>query len=421
MSLKTWDQYDESEWKRQPDERFRKNDERSPFERDRSRIIHSTAFRRLQGKTQVFGLGGSDFFRTRLTHSLEVAQIGKGIALRCKHADPDLVEAVCLAHDLGHPAFGHAGEIELQKRMAKHGGFNANAQNLRIVAQLEAKSEGYYGLNLTPATIDGLLKYKVSYSNFSSVLRRKRPHGFYYDTDRKLVKWACEGNKEPSFECDIMEWADNIAYSVHDLEDGMKAGMITQSLMDDSVFMSKVKQEFEADGSLLDTPDLEFVQQHIKEAYPDSGTEHYRKAKRKTIMAELINYFISNTSCKPNRATHLTRYQWLLDIPPYVGNRCRLLKTIVWEAIMVDERIATLERKAKTIVGTLFEEFTQWSRKDTRELFPPDFRERLDKAVSGQEKYRVACDYIAGMTDAHALRVYTRLREPESSSIFEIL
>jgi predicted deoxyguanosinetriphosphate triphosphohydrolase len=242
--------YDPSERERQFVEVPRSHDERSEFERDRSRIIHSAAFRRLQGKTQVFGLGGSDFFRTRLTHTLEVAQIGKGIALRCKYADPDLVEAVCLAHDLGHPPFGHAGEEELHSCMKRWGGFEANAQNLRVVQQLEAKSSMYDGLNLTRATIDGLLKYKKPYRTLGHARRSK----FFYNPDANLLKWACEGNRNDlSFECQIMDWADDIAYSVHDLEDGIRAGMIYEDLVEDNAFTKKVKEAFETKGGSLTT------------------------------------------------------------------------------------------------------------------------------------------------------------------------
>lgn len=157
--------YDSKELARLVPEPRREDDKRSEFERDRSRIIHSSAFRRLQGKTQIFGMGSSDFFRTRLTHSLEAAQIGKGLAINSQKADPDLVELACMSHDIGHPPFGHAGEDVLKKLMEKDGGFEANAQNLRIINLLELKSDKYNGLNFTRATIDALIKYPVKYSD----------------------------------------------------------------------------------------------------------------------------------------------------------------------------------------------------------------------------------------------------------------
>ena len=155
--------YTPHDFERDDDKDRRKpDDERSEFERDRSRVIHSGAFRRLQGKTQVFTTGEGDFYRTRLTHSLEVAQIAKGLALRLG-AHPELVETVALIHDIGHPPFGHAGEDELKKLMKNFGGFEANAQNIRILTELESKSLGYQGLNLTRAVLAGQLKYKVPY------------------------------------------------------------------------------------------------------------------------------------------------------------------------------------------------------------------------------------------------------------------
>lgn len=423
-AIKSATEYDGSERNRESPDTPRANDRRSEFERDRARIIHCAAFRRLQGKTQVFGLGGSDFFRTRMTHSLEVAQIGKGIALQCNHADPDLVEAVCLAHDLGHPPFGHTGEEELQHKMTVYGGFDANAQNIRVVRQLEMKSDKFDGLNLTRATIDGLLKHKKVYSE-----AKDDPVGkFCYDDDAKLVDWASEGNKSDcSFECQIMDWADDIAYSVHDLEDGIKAEMIDVDLLEDDVFKERVKKAFESQsGRKFEWEAYNVVYQKVQDAFFIPGGTKYnrrelaRKAKRKSVMADLIDWFISSTNCEMDQSRKPTRYQCSLRVPDEVRDACHILKRIVWEAIISDERIATLERKAKTIIGILFDEFTK-VRGDTRELFPQDFRERLDQAKTDGDRARVACDYIAGMTDAHAFRVYSRLREPDVTSIFEIL
>jgi dGTPase len=206
----------------QGEEKRSANDERGHFERDRSRIIHSASFRRLQGKTQVFAAGEGDFFRTRLAHTLKVAQIGKGLALRLG-ADPDLVEAISLAHDICHPPFGHSGETKLRKLMKNHGGFEANAQNIRLLTKLEEKSLEYSGLNLTRATIDGQMKYKQPFDP-------SKPK-FYYVDDQPIVDWIAKdgsaSGKQQSFDCQIMDWADEIAYSVHDLEDGIHSGFVT--------------------------------------------------------------------------------------------------------------------------------------------------------------------------------------------------
>src|SRR5215470_5424178 len=203
-------------------------DRRSEFERDRARIIHSAAFRRLQGKTQVFGVYEGDFFRTRLTHSLEVAQIAKGIALNLG-ADPDLVEAICLAHDLGHPPFGHTGEHVLHELMRDYGGFEGNAQTFRILTRLERKHSAYEGLNLTYQTLDGVLKYKRRIDATAIAASPKAPVKGFYANDQDVVAaviCATGTGDERSFECQIMDVADDIAYSVHDLEDSLKAGLI---------------------------------------------------------------------------------------------------------------------------------------------------------------------------------------------------
>ena len=206
-------------------------DRRSEFEHDRARIIHSAAFRRLQGKTQVFGIYEGDFFRTRLTHSLEVAQIAKGIALALG-ADPDLVEAVCLAHDLGHPPFGHNGERTLHALMRAHGGFEGNAQTLRILTYLEQKHADYAGLNLTYQTLDGVLKYKTCIDSTAIANAPQSPVKGFYTWDRQLVETIVQqtgSRQQRSVECQILDVADDIAYSVHDLEDSLKAGLLTQA------------------------------------------------------------------------------------------------------------------------------------------------------------------------------------------------
>lgn len=417
MLNKIANDYDADERERFEPDISREGDQRSPFERDRARIIHSAAFRRLQGKTQVFGFGGSDFFRTRLTHSLEVAQIGKGIALQTGFADPDLVEAICLAHDIGHPPFGHAGEEELQRLMKDSGGFEANAQNLRVLTQLEVKSSSFDGLNLTRATLDGVLKHKECYSD-----PRPKPEKFSYDEDRELITSISQGNMGRTFECCIMDWADDIAYSVHDLEDGIKAGMISLDTLEDPVFRRRVEKNSIVKS--LQTFSWAFIERKIGDALRKSEKredEKTKKAKRKSLIAGLIDYFVRETKAKRVDGCSHSRYQYSLDIPEKKASDCALLKAIVWEAIINDEKIATLERKACTIIRGLFHEFHDWKKVDTQFMFPYDFRERFSDDMTKKQKDRIACDYIAGMTDTYAMKVYSRLREPEFSSIFEML
>lgn len=221
-------------------------DERSPFERDRSRIIHSAAFRNLQGKTQIFEPHSADFMRTRLTHSIEVAQIGRGLAKRFG-VPGSLVETACLAHDLGHPPFGHTGEAVLNERMEKHGGFEGNAQTFRILTRLEPKHKDYDGLDLCRASILAVLKYPYERNE------RTKDHKFLYldDTRGDVTGWLYEGtdqelidtpNPRPprTLPCQLMDWADDIAYSVHDLEDGIASGLLRPSTWDSDQFVGTI-------------------------------------------------------------------------------------------------------------------------------------------------------------------------------------
>jgi len=429
MNPKPPSDYDKKEYGRYLENLgLRANDKRSEFEKDRDRIIHSASFRRLQGKTQVFGLGGSDFFRTRLTHSLEVAQIGKGIALVVGHADTDLVEASCLAHDIGHPPFGHTGEDVLKKLMEDDGGFEANAQNLRILSRLEIRTarEDQQGINLTRATVDSLLKYKRKYSDIDTENTPRQKWKFYYDDDEPLVKWAVESSPSTeahSFECEVMNWADDVAYSTHDLEDGIKAGLVSEAkIVNNPKIMDYVKREL---GGKWDEGLWAEVVAAISEASRDTGVAQQMKGKRKDLIARLIDEFIHASTAK-RRSGILkgigSRYQYELSVRPEKVTKCEMLKKLVWALIIDDEHVATLARRADVVVNSLFQEFTEFGpERRTREMFPLDFRERLDKAKDESEKKRVACDFIAGMTDTYALAMYSRLEGAGLGSLLNIL
>ncbi len=386
-------------------------DERDEFELDRSRIIHSAAFRRLQSKTQVFGLGGIDFFRSRLTHSLEAAQIGKGIAMNCG-ADTNLVEAACLAHDIGHPPFGHAGEGKLQEMMKDFGGFEGNAQNLRLIHHLELKHPNG-GLNLTRATIDGILKYKIGYDEAV----KKEEKKFVYDDDLDLVKWASDGSPSTdtkSLECEIISWADDIAYSTHDLEDGIKSGLIiTDSI---NQVEKKVRKEFSKKYDWSDNIWSEVTS--IISSFEKSSSEKERKLLRKQIISKTIHDFIQSAKPKKRDGDFMPRYQYQLNVNENIRLKCKMLKSLVWEAVIINERLATLSRKAEIVVENLFKEFT---KDNSENMLPPDFQEVIEDTDDGKRRKRIICDYIAGMTDQYALKIYGRLFSHEVSSVFEII
>lgn len=386
-------------------------DERDEFELDRSRIIHSAAFRRLQSKTQVFGLGGSDFFRTRLTHSLEAAQIGKGLAMN-SGADTNLVEAACLAHDIGHPPFGHAGEEKLQEMMKDFGGFEGNAQNLRLIHYLELKHPDG-GLNLTRATIDGILKYKIGYTEAT----KKKEKKFVYDDDLDLVKWASEGSppgNTKSLECEIISWADDIAYSTHDLEDGIKSGLITTGSINQ--VEKKVKKEiikkYDWNEGIWDEVTS------IITSFEKPSSEKERKLHRKQVISKTIHEFIQSAKPTKREGELMPRYQYQLDVDENIRLKCKMLKSLVWEAVIINERLATLSRKAEIVVENLFNEFT---KDNSENMLPPDFQEMIENTDDVKKRKRIICDYIAGMTDQYALKIYGRLFSHEISSVFEII
>ena len=428
--------YREHDKKRKREEEPTENlsaDVRSPFERDRSRILHSAAFRRLQGKTQVFAPSESDFYRTRLTHSLEVAQIGKGLALRLG-ADVDIVEAACLAHDIGHPPFGHTGEFELKRLMKSEGGFEANAQNLRILTRLESKSVQYEGLNLSRAVVDAQLKYK---DLFNDDLDK-----FVYEADSETVSWASEeasshysefrnpGEELRSFECEIMNLADDIAFSVHDLEDSIHAGYIDAHTFEgndrriDRV-LDKVAEVFKGEREDVQKTYgrlVKYISRYIDQSSGDSGAlpHRRRKSRRKELTSFLIGRYINaplRTDRGQAKGAVSDRYRYTVVMPTEPSVEMRLLRELVHELVIRSERVVTLEEKAKFIVRKLFDKFTG---EKGYYLLPDDWRELSDHGGGDASLPRVACDYISGMTDDYALKTYSRLFLPAQGSIFDV-
>ena len=393
---------------------------RSPFERDRSRIIHSAAFRRLQGKTQVFTAGEGDFYRTRLTHSLEVAQIGKGLALRLG-ADTDLVEAACLVHDIGHPPFGHAGEQELQRLMKKYGGFEANAQNIRLLTEKERKSTKYQGLNLTRATIDSQLKYKQPYP--------ERTDKFIYSDDLGIVSWAGRKNAQ-SFECQIMDWADEVAYAVHDLEDGLHSRYIDAFTFADPDTRLQEAIEYTAKkwGKPINYVRALYVnlQRELLQWNPYLRPKRTAKdlAKqseyRKEMTTELIGRFVTAARRvqTPLAGNDLItqRYWFSLNVPDHHRVEVSLINRIVRNFVIKAPQLATLEAKGKQIIRALFIKLMR-----DEHLLPEDWQPNLANNANKEHKARVVSDYISGMTDDYAQNLYAKLLLPHYGSVYEVI
>lgn len=400
-----------------PEQHQSATDHRSEFERDRARIIHSAAFRRLQGKTQVFGVYEGDFFRTRLTHSLEVSQIAKGVALALG-ADTDLVEAICLAHDLGHPPFGHTGEQVLHELMREYGGFEGNAQTFRILTRLERKHSSYEGLNLTYQTLDGVLKYKTCIDASTIAMSPDSPVKGFYACDYDIVSTVTQATRtgaERSFECQIMDVADDIAYSVHDLEDSLKAGLISTSEFRQRPHRRVVREVNAKLSSLAMTVSEAHIQRELTviadrlEALERTGD----RAARKMLTRDLIHEFASVVAIQPTGR---------IDAEPSTRIRIEVLKAFESHKVIHNPRVTTLGHKGKEVLRRLFTVLDQG--RESIGLFPEDHGEDYERALlDGNEtsRKRVICDFLAGMTDSYAMRFYSRLFVPGEGSFYEML
>jgi len=400
-----------------PEQNGRGSDRRSEFERDRARIIHSAAFRRLQGKTQVFGVYEGDFFRTRLTHSLEVAQIAKGIALTLG-ADTDLVEAICLAHDLGHPPFGHTGEAVLHELMRAHGGFEGNAQTLRVLTRLERKHDTYTGLNLTYQTLDGVLKYKTGIDEAALAAATDGPVKGFYTDDWPLVETIIQWTgteQHRSFECQIMDVADDIAYSVHDLEDSLKAGLLTVAdfrRLPPARVTHDVNLKLAAKGHTLSDVTIHHELRQIADRL-EALERTAGRAARKMLTRDLIHEFASSVTIQANG-----------QIDTALPNRVRIetLKAFESYHVICNPRVTSLGYKGKEVLRRLFAALDQG--RESIGLLPEDYGEEYERAlVEGNEtaRKRVICDFLANMTDSYAMRFYSRLFVPGQGSFYEML
>ncbi len=396
------------------EDRPEKQAKRSAFEIDKGRIIHSSAFRRLQGKTQVLGVGERDFYRTRLTHSLEVAQIGRGICNELANPadfiiDADLVEAVCLAHDIGHPPFGHSGEDVLNELAYSDGGFGANAQNLRVVTFVETKrKEG--GLNLSRAALDGLTKYPIL---FDKKQFKERKPKFVYQEHADLLRWIKRGVRSPKnrpVECEIAEWADTLAYSVNDIEDNFRAGII------DFVEMEKRASEIAAAEMGHGYTEQEVVKEARrlhKRLVRGPGSLREKKAALKSWTSSSIFALISGCAFylrDPKEKSN--RYKYGLQVPDGNIRKSKLLKAIALVLVFRDPRVKTLEYKGRFVLGKLYESF----RADPG-LLPRDFQELVAKEKKNIG--RIVADFVSGMTDAYAKEYYGRLFQPWDGSFYQ--
>ena len=379
---------------------------RGPFERDRARVLHSAALRRLAAKTQVVEVGYGDFPRTRLTHSLECAQIGRelGASLGC---DPDLVDAACLAHDLGHPPFGHNGESALAGLAAGCGGFEGNAQSLRLLTRLEAKIPGA-GLNLTRATLDATLKYpRVAGDG-------RAKYGAYAD-DSEVFDWIRAGAKpgRPCLEAQVMDWADDVAYSVHDLEDGLQASLITLAALRDPAERSAVAElttvvYCEPDSVTAAELAEVFSGLMALDCWPaDFDGGPVSLAGLKNLTSELIGRFCRAAQDATAAAARppLSRYDADLIVPRAARLECALLKGVTAHYVMSRAGAAAAQARERVLITELADAVRDGAP-GTLELA---LRPAYEAGRSDAERLRVVVDQVASLTDTSATAWHARL------------
>lgn len=427
------------------------DDYRRPSEVDYARVIHSESFRRLQGKTQILSISDSDFHRTRLTHSLEVSQVGSGILQHLRHieTDPDvlhalpdtkLVETICMIHDLGHPPFGHGGEVALNFAMRNHGGFEGNGQTLRILSKLELFSNGF-GSNLTRRTLLGTLKYPVPYSksapppapgvvspiNGQMMLDRTahKPPKCYMDCEQDVVDWIYQplseadrarvfANKAKSLDCTIMDLADDIAYGVHDLEDAISLGLVSaEQMMEDIApsfwdeFLNRITDRYNIDltsgrGSRYET----FCESLF------AGDPMTTKQQ----IGRLVGYMISNTIIQ-TRDYDCPLFYYEATMRAKALALLNELKRFILSRVIKSPQLQQCRFKGQQMIIQLFAYFNH----DPRNLLPSKIFRDFDAAVDPDAKQRVICDYLASMTDGCLISAYERLMSPRAGSAFDPL
>ena len=344
--------------------------DRTCFQRDRARVLHTTAFRRLEYKTQVFVNSEGDYYRTRLTHTLEVAQLGRSIA-RSLGANEDLVEAICLAHDLGHPPFGHAGERVLQRLMAAHGHFDHNRQTLRIVTTLEERYEDFRGLNLTWEMREGIVKHETEYD---------RADAGEYNPELRA-----------SLEAQIANVADELAYTAHDLDDGLRAGLLLPAGLGSQALWETVRADINWDGR--EWKDL----------------IRHRMIRR--LIGLQIQDLIATTVAalqQPGASSSLHIQQLSTNVVDWSAGMQAMqteLKSHLRERLFQHHRVARMAEKAERFITEMFEVFTK---------SPHQLPGGVKNAIAEYGLERAVCDYIAGMTDRFALDEYARLFDPHT-------
>ena len=435
--------------RREPYHQQRSNeDHRSGFERDLTRVIHSPAFRKLQRKTQILGTDEGDFHRTRLTHSLEVASIAKSMVRNLKSRstytthlpDDDLISAISLLHDIGHPPFGHGGEVALNYTMRNHGGFEGNGQTLRLITKNET-CYGQCGLNLTRRSLLGILKYPVRYSLLNHAIEQNSnsngrslkvndwlPPKCYLDSEQDIITWLLSPltsedstlfqsytehqNKHnrsifKSLDCSIMNIADDIAYGVHDLEDAIHLKLIAFDHINTDTFR-QLYQDANINNQL---PSYELWLNNLFS---------HDKEVQKSMFGALVNYFIISTSVvipEENQPFSEPLLAFNAVLPIQAKNLLNHLKKVIYQYVIDSPEARTIEYGGQTVVLRLFKAISS----NPSSLLDLANRDKYQQATTENETMRVVCDYIANMSDEYAYRMHERLFGFNTRTVFERL
>ena len=411
-------------------------DTRKPFQKDRDRLIYTSALRRLAGVTQVVGPLEGHIFHNRLTHTLEVAQIARRLAERL-HAEysatfpeaaelnPDVVEAAALAHDIGHPPYGHIAEKALNGLTRAAGGFEGNAQSFRILATLAVYKPGVQGLNLTRATLNAVLKYPW----FRGEGPANKPDKWgAYETESDDFAFARGDTFDDQHKCleaDIMDHADAVAYSVHDVDDFHRAGLIPLERIQDEI--TDHIADFKANGRGVTAGDVdthEGALRSLVETLPPlqrhTGTQEDRATLR-SLTARLIGDFVMPVKLKRAEDGHVQ-----LEVPGHRNVQMRFLQRLLWRYVIDSPRLATQQHGQRRVIEGLFRMYQLAIAKEQRALIPAAFLQQFDRIATGSaneeaEIVRMAADIVASLTDHQATRLYRRMCGIEPGSVTENL
>lgn len=426
-------------------DRFHNNssplDQRTPGQRDKDRILYAPEFRRLAGITQVVGPNEQPTLHNRLTHTLEVAQIGRRLAENlvnnATHAeliqtaggiDPDVVEAAALAHDLGHPPFGHVAEAELSRLAESQkllDGFNGNAQSFRIVTKLSVRYEPVPGLNLTRATLNAILKYPWFRQTDDATQQRK--WGAYH-SERAEFTWARELSspdmQQKSNEAALMDWADDIAYAIHDVEDFYRVGLIPLDRLVsdrdevDRFLAAAFSRLVENEGRpSLQESRLRAIFEPLIDSFPLTEPydgSHRHQAALKSFASSLIGAYVLATSIRLSQSgSHVE-----LDVDERYIDEVMILKQLTWHYVIDRPMLATQQFGQQTIIRNLFAILAEDALGHTgTRLFPQSFREQLEICTSDTQRTRIVIDYIASLTEQQAIELYRRMSGASFGSI----